>query len=66
MPQHDLQYFALDLPQMLEQTYSQMLRGANRWKLGIYHGMKRGKILAKQMTIPIGKIWDPNRPEVHI
>lgn len=25
--------------------------------------MKRAKILAKQMTVPIWKIWDPDRPE---
>ena len=40
MTQYDLQYFALDLPQMMEQSYSQMLQWATRWKLGIYHSMK--------------------------
>ena len=40
-----------------------MLRWATRWKLGIYYGMKRAKILVKQMTVLIWKIWDPERPE---
>ena len=48
---------------MLERTYSQMLRWANRWKNGIYHSMKRAAIAAKGFTIPIYKIWAPDRPE---
>ena len=62
LPEHDSTYFAIDLPQMLERTYSQMLRWANRWRIGIYHSMKRAAIAAKGLTIPIYKIWYPDRP----
>lgn len=33
----------LDLPAMLESSYTQMLKRANRWKQGIFNSMKKNK-----------------------
>ena len=63
MPKHDSTYFAMELPQMLEQSYTQILQWANRWRLGIYHSMKQAAITAKGLTIPIWKIWAPDGTE---
>ena len=46
---------------MLEQSASRMLTWATRWKIGIYQSIRQAKLLSKKMTVPIWKIWDPER-----
>ena len=53
--QHGSRYCAMELSEMLEQSYTQMLKLAMRWKPGIYHSMKQAKLLWKKITILI--IW---------
>ena len=38
-----------------------MLAWATRWKMGIYQSVRRAKLASKQMTVPIWKIWEPER-----
>ena len=61
MPQHDSKYFAISLEEMLEQSAPRMLAWATRWKIGIYQSIRRAKFLSKQMTVPLWKIWEPDR-----
>lgn len=61
MPQYDSKYFARTLDEMLEQSPSRMLAWATRWKIGIYQNIRRAKQISKQMTVPIWKMWDPDR-----
>ena len=62
MPQHDLKYFASTLEEMLEQSSSRMLTWATRWKFGIYQSIWQIKLISKQMTVHIWKMWDPVWP----
>ena len=61
MPQHDSKYFALSLEEMLEQSAPRMLAWAMRWKIGTYQSIRLAKLLSKKLTVPIWKIWDPER-----
>ena len=63
MPQHDSEYFAKLLEEMLEQSAPRMLVWVTRWKIGIYQSFHQAKLLSKQKTIPIWKIWEPDRTE---
>ena len=63
LPEHMSKYFAMPLEEMLEQSASRMLAWVTRWKIGIYHSIRRAKILSEKLTIPIWKIWDPERTE---
>ena len=63
MPQHTNKYFAMLLEEMVEQSASRMLAWATRWKMGIYQSVWRAKYASKQMTVPIWKIWDPDRTD---
>ena len=63
MPQHDSKYIALSLEEMLEQSAPRMLAWATRWKIGIYQSIWRAKILSKKLTIPLWKIWEPDRTD---
>ena len=40
MPEHDSRYYAMELSEMTDQSYTYMLRWVNRWKQGIFHSMK--------------------------
>ena len=40
MPEHESRYFTMDLSKMIEQSASQMLAWAMRWKWGIYDSMR--------------------------
>ena len=46
----------MPLEEMLEQSALRMLAWATRWKIG-------AKQISKQMTIPIWKMWDPDRAD---
>ena len=59
MPEHDLRYFAMELSEMTDQSYTYMLKWANRWKRGIFHSMKRNKNRSEGNTVPIWKMWHP-------
>ena len=61
LPEHMSKYFAMPLKEMLEQSAPKMLAWVTRWKIGIYHSVRRAKILSKKLTIPIWKIWEPVR-----
>ena len=61
MPQHDSKYFVKPLEEMLEQSVLRMLAWATRWKFGIHQRICRAKQISKQITVPILKIWDPDR-----
>lgn len=41
IPQHDLKYHAMELPEMLEQSHTCMLKWATIWKPGICHSIRR-------------------------
>ena len=61
MLEHDYQYFAIDLTEIIEQSYQQMLAWANHWQNGVYyHSMKRAKVSARHQTISIWWIWNPD------
>ena len=66
MPEHESKYFVMPLEEMLEQSAPKMLAWVTRWKIGIYHSVKRAKILSKKLTIPIWKIWDPERTDAPV
>ena len=38
-----------------------MLAWVTRWKIGIYQSVHRAKFVSKKMTVPIWKIWEPDR-----
>ena len=59
MPEHDSRYYAMELSEMTDQSYTYMLRWANRWKQGIFHSMKRNKNRSEGNTVPIWKMWHP-------
>ena len=40
-----------------------MLAWAMRWKIGIYQSIHQEKLLSKQKTVLIWKIWDPDRAD---
>ena len=61
MPQHNSKYFALLLEDILEQSAPRMLAWSMRWKIGIYQSIRRANLLSKKLTVPIWKIWDPER-----
>ena len=61
MPEHESKYFAMPLEEMEEQSAPRMLAWATRWKMGIYQSVRRAKLASKQMTVPIWKIWEPER-----
>ena len=61
MKQHESVYYALPLAEMLEMSVTYMLSWANRWKLGIYHSMRRAKLISLRLTRPIWKMWYPER-----
>ena len=61
MPQLRSKYFAMPLEEMMEQSAPRMLAWATRWKMGIYQSVCRAKLASKQMTVPIWKIWEPER-----
>ena len=63
MPEHMSKYFAMPLEEMVEQSAPRMLAWATRWKMGIYQSVRRAKYASKQMTVPIWKIWDPDRTD---
>ena len=63
MPQHTTKYFAMPLEEMVEQSASRMLAWATRWKMGIYQSVRRAKYVSKQLTVPIWKVWDPERTD---
>ena len=65
MPQHDSEYFAMPLGEMLEQSAPRMLAWTARWKMGIHQIICQAKLLSKKMTVPIGKIWDNEQTEEH-
>ena len=46
---------------MLDQSAPRMLAWTTRWKTGIYQSTCRAKLLSKQKTVPIWKIWDLDR-----
>ena len=53
----------MPLEEMLEQSAPKMLAWVTRWKIGIYQSIRRAKLISKQMTVPIWKIWEPERIE---
>ena len=61
MPEHGSKYYAMELPEMIEQSYTKMLKWVNRWKSGIYHSMKSQKTIATSDNLPIWKIWNPDK-----
>ena len=61
MPQHDPKYFAKLLEDMLKQSAPRMLTWATRWKIGIYQSIREAKLISKQITVSIWKIWDLDR-----
>ena len=61
MQQQDSKYCTIPLEKMLEQSAPRMLAWATRWKIGIYQSIRRAKFLSKWMTVPLRKIWDPDR-----
>ena len=61
MKQHESVYYAIPLEEMLEMSVPYMLSWANRWKFGIYHSMRRAKLISLRLTRPIWKMWDPDR-----
>ena len=61
IPEHESKYFAMPLEEMLEQSAPKMLSWVTRWKIGIYQSVCRAKMISKQMTVPIWKIWEPER-----
>ena len=62
IPEHKSRYFVMELSEMIEQLASQMLAWAARWKRRIYDSMRQAKINATKCTIPIWKMWEPDRP----
>ena len=56
LPEHESKYFAMPLEEMVEQSAPKMLAWATRWKIGIYHSVRRAKLASKGMTVPIWKI----------
>ena len=40
-----------------------MLAWSTRWKIGIYQSIQRAKILSKKLTVPLWKIWEPDRTD---
>ena len=64
MPEHESKYFAMSLEERVEQSAPRMLAWATRWKMGIYQSVRRAKLASKQMTVPIWKIWEPERIDV--
>ena len=61
MPEHESKYFAMPLEEMVEQSAPRMLAWVTRWKMGIYQSVRRAKFASKKMTVPIWKIWEPDR-----
>jgi len=61
MPKHKSKYFAMLLEEMVEQSAPRMLAWATQWKIGIYQSVRQAKLASKQMTVPIWKIWEPER-----
>ena len=61
MNEHESKYFAMPLEEMLEQSAPKMLAWVTRWKIGIYQSVCRAKMISKRMTVPIWKIWEPER-----
>ena len=61
MPEHESKYFAMSLEEILEQSAPKMLSWVTRWKIGIYQSIRRAKFESKKMTVPIWKIWEPDR-----
>ena len=57
MLEHDSRYCAMELSEMTDQSYTYMLKWANRWKQGIFHSMKRNKNRSEGNTVKIWKIW---------
>ena len=47
----------------MEQSAPRMLAWATRWKIGIYQSIRRAKILSKKLTVPLWKIWEPDRTD---
>ena len=45
----------------MEQSAPIMLALATRWKMGIYQSVRRAKLISKKMTVPIWKVWKPER-----
>ena len=63
MPQHESKYFVMPLEEMLEQPTPRILAWATRWKIGIYQSVCRAKLISKKTTVPIWKIWEPERTD---
>ena len=63
MPEHDSRYFAKELSEMKDQSYTFMLKWANRWRTGIFHSMKRNKNRSEGNTVRIWKMWYPERED---
>ena len=63
MQEHKSQCFIMKLSEMIEQSAYRMLVCGTRWKQGIYNSMRRAKILVTKPTVPIWKMWDPNRAD---
>ena len=61
MPEHESKYFVMPLEEMLQQSAPKMLSWVTRWKIGIYQSVCRAKMISKQMTVPIWKIWEPEQ-----
>ena len=61
MSEYESKYFAIPLEEMLEQSAPKMLAWVTRWKIGIYQSIRRAKMISKRMTVPIWKIWEPER-----
>ena len=59
IPEHDSRYFAMEYSEMKGQSYTYMLKWANRWKTGIFHIMKRNKNESEGNTVKIWKMWYP-------
>ena len=66
MSEHESKYFAMPLEEMLEQSAQKMLAWVTRWKIGIYQSIRRAKMISKRLTVPIWKIWEPDRNEAPI
>ena len=46
---------------MVEQSAPKMMACVTRWNIGIYQSVRRAKFESKKMTVPIWKIWEPDR-----
>ena len=66
MPEHDSRYYAKDLSEIKDQSYTYMLKWANRWRTGIFHSMKRYKNRSEGNTVRLWKIWHPEMKDAPI